>query len=237
VYASVSRGFKAGGFNPNRPTINSTYAEEHTWNTEAGVKTSWADGRVLANLAVFRINWDDMQLNLPDLSVPGQFFIANVGNATSSGVEAEVTARAHQSVDLFATLGFTRARFGDGAFSSGVDVSGNDLPNTPEYTASLGAQVNRAINSLASLYGRAETVFYGAFAYDDVNGEGQAAYSLTNLRAGVRGRYLFAEAWARNVFDERYIPLAFAYGPFAPSGYVGEMGQPRTFGVSAGVTF
>jgi iron complex outermembrane recepter protein len=237
VYVSVSRGFKAGGFNPNRPTINSTYAEEHTWNTEGGVKTAWADGRVLANLSVFHLDWDDMQLNLPDLSVPGQFFIANVGNASSSGVEAEVTARAHPSVDLFATLGVTRARFGDGAFSSGLDVSGNDLPNTPDYTASFGAQVNRAINRLVSVYGRAETVFYGAFSYDDLNNEGQDAYSLTNLRAGARGRYLFAEVWARNVFDERYIPLAFAYGPFAPSGYVGEMGRPRTFGVSAGITF
>jgi iron complex outermembrane recepter protein len=192
---------------------------------------------MFANVAVFHLDWDDMQLNLPDLSVPGQFFIANVGNASSSGVEAEVTARAHPSVDLFATLGVTRARFGDGAFSSGVDVSGNDLPNTPEYTASFGTQVNRAINSMVSVYGRAEAVFYGAFSYDDLNREGQDAYSLTNLRAGARGRYLFAEAWVRNVFDERYIPLAFAYGPFAPSGYVGEMGRPRTFGVSAGFTF
>jgi iron complex outermembrane recepter protein len=237
AYVSVSRGFKAGGFNPNRPVIATAYGEEHTWNTEGGVKTSWADGRVLANVAIFHVSWDDMQLNLPDLSAPGQFFIANVGNASSSGVEVEVTGRAHPSVDLFATLGFTRARFGDGAFSSGLDVSGNDLPNTPEYTASFGADVNRAINSTVTVYGRAEAVFYGAFSYDDLNREGQDAYSLTNLRAGARGRYLFAEAWVRNAFDERYIPLAFAYGPFAPSGYVGEMGRPRTFGVSAGVTF
>ena len=33
------------------------------------------------------------------------------------------------------------------------------------------------------------------------------------------------------------IPVAFAYGTFAPSGFVGEPGRPRTFGVSVGVRF
>jgi hypothetical protein len=41
----------------------------------------------------------------------------------------------------------------------------------------------------------------------------------------------------RNAFDTRYIPVAFAYGQLAQSGFIGEMGRPRTFGVSGGVTF
>ena len=41
----------------------------------------------------------------------------------------------------------------------------------------------------------------------------------------------------RNAFDTHYIPVAFAYGQLAPSGFIGEMGRPRTFGVNAGVTF
>jgi iron complex outermembrane receptor protein len=237
VYASVGRGFKAGGFNPASPAGNEAYGEERTWNAEGGVKTAWAAGRVSANAAVFFIDWADLQLNLPDLDVPGQFYIANVGTARSSGVEFELNARPHPSVDLFGVLGYTRARFGDGAVSSGADVSGNDVPNTPEYTASLGGQFNHAVSSAVTAYGRAEAVFYGAFRYDDLNRAGQDAYSLANLRAGIRGKFAFGEAWVRNAFDTRYIPIAFAYGPFAPSGFVGEMGRPRTFGVSGGVTF
>ena len=237
LYATVGRGFKAGGFNPASPLGSESYGEEHTWNVEGGVKTAWAGGRVTANASVFVIDWDDLQLNLPDLSVPGQFYIANVGTARSAGVELEVNARAHARVDVFATLGYTRARFGDGAISSGVDVSDNDIPNTPEYTASLGAQFNHAVTAAVALYGRGEVGFSGAFRYDDLNREGQDAYSLANFRAGVRGRYLFGEVYVRNAFDTRYIPVAFAYGPLAPSGFIGEMGRPRTFGVTAGVTF
>jgi outer membrane receptor protein involved in Fe transport len=53
----------------------------------------------------------------------------------------------------------------------------------------------------------------------------------------VRGSLLFAEAWIRNAFDTRYVPIAFAYPGLAPSGFIGEAGAPRTFGIRAGVTF
>jgi len=237
VYLAVTRGYKAGGFNPTSPIGSEAYGEEHAWNVEGGVKTAWAASRVQVNASVFRINWEDLQLNLPDLNVPGQFYISNVGGATSSGVELDLTARVHPSVDVFGGLGYTRARFNQGTLSSGVPVGGNTIPNTPEYSATLGTQITHAVTSAVSVYGRAEAVFYGAFEYDYMNTARQDAYSLANFRTGARGRYLFAEAWIRNAFDTQYIPIAFAYGQLAPSGFIGEMGRPRTFGVSAGVTF
>jgi iron complex outermembrane recepter protein len=237
AYVAVTRGYKAGGFNPVSPAGSEAYGEEHAWNVEGGLKTTWASGRVMANASVFRINWDDLQLNVPDLTSPAQFYIANIGDATSTGVEAEVTGRVLPSVDVFGGVGYTRARFSDGSVSNGVPVGGNLIPNTPEYSATLGTQVTHPLRPGISVYGRAEAVFYGAFEYDDLNTQRQDAYSLANFRAGARGRFLFAEAWIRNAFDTKYIPVAFAYGQLAPSGFVGEMGRPRTFGVSAGVTF
>jgi iron complex outermembrane receptor protein len=111
------------------------------------------------------------------------------------------------------------------------------VPNTPDYTASLGIQLSRNLSQGATLYGRAEATFSGAFEYDDLNSERQDAYSLANFRAGVRGRLVFVEGWIRNAFDTKYIPVAFAYGALAQSGFIGEMGKPRTFGISAGVGF
>ena len=117
-----------------------------------------------------------------------------------------------------------------------MDVSGNDIPNTPDYTAAFGAHLTRELTPAATLYGHGEVVLYGAFRYDDANRAGQDAYSLTNLRAGVRGKYLFAEGWIRNAFDASYVPVAFAF-PGAQSGFLGESGRPRTFGLTAGVRF
>jgi hypothetical protein len=94
------------------------------------------------------------------------------------------------------------------------------------------------VGSDHTVYGRGEVVFFGAFVYDDLNRDGQDAYSLTNLRAGIRRGNVFGEAWIRNAFDARYIPVALAFDPqLAPSGFLGESGAPRTFGIIAGVTF
>ena len=60
---------------------------------------------------------------------------------------------------------------------------------------------------------------------------------LANFRFGARANKLFAEGWIRNAFDTNYIPVAFAYGQLAPSGFIGESGRPRTFGLTLGVSF
>lgn len=237
VYVSLARGFKAGGFNAASPSGREAYAEEHTWNVEGGLKASLAAGRVQTQASVFRIDWNDLQLNLPDPTVPGQFFIDNVGGAASTGVEVEATGRVHPSVDVFGSLGYTRARFSAGSVSSGVPVAGNDVPNTPDVTATIGAQVSRALSQGVTVFGRAEATLNGGFSYDDLNTAQQDAYTLANFRLGARGRFVFVEGWVRNAFDARYIPVAFAYGQLAPSGFIGEMGRPRTFGITSGVTF
>ena len=237
LYASASRGFKAGGFNPVAPPSSNTYDEEQTWNGEVGVKTTWANGRVRTNAALFTIDWTDLQLNLPIPNAPGQFYISNVGGATSRGLEVEVAARAAAGVDVFGAVGYTRARFSDGSTSSGVDVSDNLVPFTPDVTLSAGIDVSRSLRPNVQLFGRAELVRHGAFQYDDANSAGQKAYALVNMRAGVSVRRISVEGFIKNAFDTRYIPTAFAFPGIAPSGFVGEMGRPRTFGVSLSVGF
>lgn len=237
LYATAARGFKSGGFNAASPAGNESYDQEHTWNYEVGIKTLLGSSRVSLNGSLFFIDWDDLQVYLPNPLVPAQFFVDNAGAASSKGAEIELNVRLLQGCDFFAGFGYTNAKFGAGSKSGGLDVTDHELPNTPSYTANVGGQYSMALSSAVSAYARAEIVFRGDYFYDDSNIEGQDAYSLTNFRFGARGKRLFAEAWLRNAFDTTYIPTALAYPGLAPSGYLGEMGAPRTFGVRAGVTF
>jgi iron complex outermembrane receptor protein len=237
LYASIGSGFKAGGFNPASPSGAEAYGEEHTWQVEGGVKTTWGGGRVLANAAVFYIDWDDLQLNLPNPQIPAQFYIANVAGARSAGIELEVSGKASADLDLFTVVGYTNGRFRDGSVSSGSDVSDNVLPSTPDYTATFGARYRRAVSGRTAIFGRGEVQLVGAYQYDDANTAGQDAYALTNLRGGVQRGVLSVEGWVKNAFDTRYIPIAFAYPGLAPSGFVGEMGRPRTYGISLSARF
>jgi iron complex outermembrane receptor protein len=237
AYVSAARGYKAGGFNPAALPGSEAYEEEHAWHVEAGAKFLFNRGRATANLAVFYINWDDLQLNVPNQFVPGQFYISNVGRARSRGVEADFLARLAAQVDVFATIGITSARFADGTMAGGVNVGDNEIPYTPDYTATLGGQWTRGITSAISGFVRAELAMTGAFSYDESNSQSQDAYSLVNVRAGAKHKHLFGEVWVRNAFDQRYVPIAIPYPGFAPSGYIGENGRPRTFGVSIGTSF
>jgi iron complex outermembrane recepter protein len=237
LYGTVARGFKAGGFNAASPLGAEAYGQEHSWNYEGGLKTSTLADRLSANVAAFSIDWQDLQVNVPNPLVPAQFFVANAAGARSTGAEVEVHARPDPGLDLFGAAGFTHARFAGGSRSNGIDVSGNRLANTPRYTADFGVQYVRPLRGAVSLITRAEAICYGAYEYDDPNTAGQGAYTLTNLRAGLRAKHTFGEVWVRNAFDTRYVPVAFPYPGLAQSGFVGEDGAPRTFGVRAGVSF
>ena len=234
VYGSVARGFKAGGFNPTSPAGSEAFDEEYAWHLEGGLKSLFAGNRVRFNAAAFFIDWNDLQLNVPT-GVPAEFYIANVANATSKGIELELAARANEYLDLFSSFGVTNARFGANSEAGGVSVTDNRVPNTPEYTATFGAQLSKALSSGATVYGLGEIALYGAFKYDEANLQEQDAYSLANFRAGVRWKYIFAEGWIRNAFDTHYIPVAFPYR--TASGFIGESGRPRTVGVTGGLRF
>jgi hypothetical protein len=100
-----------------------------------------------------------------------------------------------------------------------------------------GGQITRNLSDGLALYGRGEMAATGGFHYDEANTASQDAYTLAHFRAGLRGRFLFGEVWVRNAFDARFVPVALPLPGLAPSGFVGEPGRPRTYGVSVGATF
>jgi iron complex outermembrane recepter protein len=235
VYGTVTRGFKAGGFNPISLPGFEAYDEEHAWHFEGGAKTTWADGLLHLNLAVFYIDWSDLQLNTPIPFTVGEFYITNAGDATSTGFELELGTMPVPGLELFTSFGYTNAEFGDGSVADGLPVDGNKLFNTPDYTVSGGVQYSRPVNTALNAFARFDVVGYGDFFYDNLNTEGQDAYALANIRAGVRASLFTVEFWMRNAFDTNYIPVALPF--LSQSGFIAEPGAPRTFGISAGVRF
>jgi iron complex outermembrane recepter protein len=248
-YISVSRGYKAGGFNPlpsgaPMPSGAESYGAEHTWNYELGQKAKWLEGKLEATAALFYIDWQNLQLNQQIPLSGGKYFIGNAGKANSKGLEAETTYRPFSWWDLFGMVGYTHARFlsGSRAYNANRDINegvgGKTLPFTPVFTANMGTQISWAPSGNAKLYFRVQVSNCGDFQYDASNAMGQTSYHLVNFRGGLRTKHWFAEGWADNAFDARYVPIAIPYAQLgAPSGYVGESGAPATYGVRIGVNY
>jgi iron complex outermembrane receptor protein len=243
AYVSASRGYKAGGFNPP-PAVIESYGAEHTWNYEVGIKRKWLKSKLQTTVALFYIDWRNLQLNQQLPFGGGLYYIGNAGRANSKGVEFEARYRPLAWWEVFGSVGYTDARFlgGSTAFNANLGVNqaveGNTLPYTPTVTTNIGTQVSWSPCRQAALYLRAEITRYGDFEYDASNAMSQPSYPLASFRAGVRVGHWFAEGWVDNAFDAHYVPIAIPYAQLgAPSGYVGESGAPVTYGGRAGINF
>lgn len=233
AYLDFATGFKAGGFNTNAPAGGDQYDPEHSSTLELGAKTDWLDRRLTANASVFYIHWSDLQLDVPNISVPGRFFVDNVGEAISRGFEIELAAHPAKPWDLFFGAGYLDAKFLAGSMASGTAVGGHFLPYAPSATGRMGFQYTAQIEADFAVFFRAEATYTGRYFYDASNNAKQSPYGLINLRTGFRTPNWSMSAYAKNLFNAETVPLAFPYqAAFAPSGYVGESGAPATFGAT-----
>ena len=151
VYATVSRGYKAGGFSLGRGPSDSarfpTFDPEILTNYELGVKSELFDGRARFNAAVFLLDWKDLQLETfffldpDDLSSNVQLTI-NVEKARATGLEAELAALVTENLTVTAGIGVidTEILSNDRAILNGrliANLKGEPLPRAPELTWSM----------------------------------------------------------------------------------------------------
>lgn len=146
VYAAVSRGFRSGTSNilsaldAGPPIIRPDYV----LNKELGTKSTWLNGRLTSNVAVYHIDWKDLQGTVVGTamlgSVPASNFghLDNAGDAVAYGAEVSLAWLPFESVTLLANAGFN-----DGYVTRSEDPAtvqeDSKLPNMPRWTLSTTA--------------------------------------------------------------------------------------------------
>ncbi|MDH3644676.1 MAG: TonB-dependent receptor, partial [Gammaproteobacteria bacterium] len=148
LYASVSRGYKAGGFNISGsldPALRE-FAPEKLWNYELGLKSEWLAGRLSARGAVFTMRRDDVQVSTflaitrPDGSTEFIDLIDNAAKGRNNGVELELNWNPTEALSLFANLGWLDTEFDDFINGAGEDLDGRDQAHAPGYQFYLGGE-------------------------------------------------------------------------------------------------
>jgi len=187
LYASLSRGFKSGGFN-GRPTSQGavdSYDPEFVWSYEAGVKTSFADRRVLLSMAAFIYDYQDMQLNSVRADNTGNLLLVteNAGTANVKGFEAEMRAMVTDNFVVDATLGLLDAKYDE--LNPGATVTADlRLNRTPEFSMSVGGEYTFALSDGFDLTVRGDYSYQSSQALDPANTAAliQDGYGLLNGR-------------------------------------------------------
>ena len=231
TYVTASNGYIVGGYNYGYMPASEDafyYDAEYTWNYEAGIKSSWLDNKLLANLSIFYIDIDDKQVL--EWAITGSI-IENAAKAHSQGFELELQARPVQGLDLLAGFGYTESKFDDwkALQSDGTiyDFEDNYLQNAPKYTYNLGASYRH----ISGLFGRVDLLGTGEFYGDNKNTLKQEAYELVNLRLGYEGDNLGISFWCTNLFDEEYVTALYDMTNMG-LGELVQDGEPRMLGVT-----
>jgi iron complex outermembrane receptor protein len=224
TYVSIGKGYKSGGF--SRAADTAEYAEfeaEDSWNYEVGLKSSWLQNRVTANLAVFWIETDDYQV-AHTVPKTNSVTVSNAAQAVSKGVELEVNARPLPGLDLSAAIGYVNAKFDEFIDpNDNTDYGGKKICLIPAYTYSLAAQYR----TKRGLFTRAEWQMNGPMYWDEANSLKQGAYRLVNLKIGYESVNYQFYFYGKNLFDEEYYTGTIDMGSL---GYTGMLGDPRTYG-------
>jgi len=250
TYFSAARGYKAGGFNLDRvqssnglssgtqgitPVDDTSFPGEFVDSYELGAKTTWADGNLLLNAALFYQKYEDFQLN----SFLGtSFVVRSIPEVVSRGVDAELMWQTGVT-GLSLQGGFTYAKteYGDDPLPD-ADLAllpGNQMSFAPEWSGNLSATYEWDIGG--SLQGRFNV---GAKYMSDYNTgsdldpqKAQDAYTLVNARFGIgaRDQRWMLEFWGQNLTDETYKQVGID-APIQAGSWNAFLGAPRLYGVT-----
>jgi outer membrane receptor protein involved in Fe transport len=237
-YATLSRGYKAGGFNIGEfiPSSLLEFDPEYLWNLESGLHLRNAARTLQADVSIFYMWREDQQVASSYQLDPGDplsyvFFTDNAARGRNYGLEASLNWSLRPSLLLGATLGLLESEYLDYRYGD-RNLDGREQASAPPYQYSLSAEWTSRRGWMV----RADVLGCAAFYFDTSHDQRSNAYTLVNLKAGYESSRWSVYAWGRNVFDERYAVRGFYFGleppDFADRLYI-QRGDPRI----AGVTF
>ncbi len=252
-YVSYNRGFKSGGFNLEILDA-APYQTEELDAYEVGLKTQLLDRRLRLNASGFYYNYKNIQVVRYDAGVSDVY---NGASAEIYGLDLDVDAAVTRQLTISGGLEVVRdffvsfpcalyyvggANTSSAACSSSAapslpyqrSASGNELPDTPTFTASVTVDYTLPVFSGNADFDINDSINGGYYAEPD-NNLRQAPYNVVNasVRWSPTNDAYFVRLWTKNLSDARYtVQLASSAFQFNYA-----LAAPRTFGLTVGAKF
>ena len=232
LYASVSKGYKAGGFNTQMFSdvlqqrlmgilgigaaydINDIvgYKPEKAWNYEIGGHFESANRHIMGDIALFYIDCRDRQMTIfPDGTTTGRI-MTNAGKTRSLGAEASININFTGNLGMNLSYGYCDERFvryNDGK----ADYKDKHVPYCPQHT--LFAQAFYTYNIISggdwaqSITLDASIKGTGEIYWNEANTQRQPFYALLGSSITLTGKHYSMQLWGQNLTDTRYSTFYF----------------------------
>jgi iron complex outermembrane receptor protein len=197
VYASASKGFRAGGAQAdvtfcstaNLPSSAVTDLKSDTlWSYEVGTKMQLPHPGLLLSAAAFHIDWKNLQ---QQVALPcGFYFDVNGGEATINGAEIELDGHLSQALQVRFGVGYEHTDITEPGALGDLGVQpGSRILGTPAWNASLGAvytqpltnSIDGFVSADYSYTGNSVALLNGGYGVEST----RPSFSLANLRFGI----------------------------------------------------
>jgi outer membrane receptor protein involved in Fe transport len=266
IYATAAKGFRIGGYNPRvglpcsaqlaglglfdstgAPAAPKLFDSDTVWSYEIGAKNAFFERRVQLSSSVYYIDWSDIQQNVA-LNTCGFQFVANLGSATSKGLDLQAQIEATDKLSIGLAVGYTNAEYaetvrGGPTATSNIVTKGDHIPGSP-WTGALSANYGFVAFGGRESYARADYQ-YRSRQTDLVSGNNPAngtfvpanvfvppQTDLLSLRLGTQwSSGLDISLFVNNVFNSRpIVAQASSPGPVLLQQY--STFRPRTYGLT-----
>tara|TARA_R110002110_G_scaffold415785_2_gene655801 strand:- start:6738 stop:8858 length:2121 start_codon:yes stop_codon:yes gene_type:complete len=253
TYASIARGFRAGGQNgPGAPNL--VYEGDSVWTYEVGSKTQLLDGRLNMNLAAFYNDYEDFigqNALAPNQDVPESFVTIdlNTGDVESYGAELEIDYSPAERWLFDASLTLLHARVTDD--SRFRETTGFGLPTdkilfTPDwnfhiagnYILPLGSDsltFNLGLTGKGEREGSSLSETFSPTLEEYYLVDGFVSYRRGNLEVALFGKNLLNEEYFESYIDQSVLQRAGLPAPLISS--LGIPGAERRVGVRVSLEF
>jgi len=264
IYLNFANGFKGGGFDESNALGNMDFAEfedESVESIEFGAKINFWDGRARANMAIFRSEFEDVQVSTFDGNCC--FVVGNAAESEVEGFEADIELALAEGLVMTAAISYLDATYksfpnaacnesqflatiaAGGARSDCLqDLSGKPLQFAPEWSGNIGLRYEVALSDQTDLTLGMEANFSDDVVVANDLDENliQDSFWKLNMRASLslmEGKVVLS-AVGKNLTDEK----TFTWGndvPLASLGfsqtYFQHIDKPRTFELKARYNF
>ena len=191
---------------PLDPSVDS----DSTTNIELGGKFTFLDQTLTLNTSLYRIDWEDIPVQVIDTSSTCPAFqsvLANSGEARSQGVEVEANYYATSNLQLSLSTSYTDAEF----LTDGIGNKGDRLPLSSKWNGTLGIEYSFYVVGY-------EAFIRSDYSYrsDHIVNAGQTqkvdGYSKWNMRAGITVNQFDIEVYGKNLANNDDFTTVFAFG-------------------------
>lgn len=253
MYATATRGFKAGGVNgealgrvedrnleDHRDFLSAraTFSSEYVTSVELGYKAFLPEHSLRLQLNAFYSWRDDIQVNAY-VERNGIFvtYMDNASDGINQGIEASLDYVPRDDLRLFAAYGYLDTEFNDLLLRDGSNLRGRRQAHAPRHQLHLGGEYRLNPKTTVRLEMDGRTDFY----YSNTHDQKTASYALLHGSLNYTWQAWEFSLWARNVLNRDYATRGFFFGndpriEYAPKTYV-QWGEPRRLGFTARYRF